>query len=179
MYRLQSIGLLSVSSGFYTIHKQIIIMIKQVTRFSFALVIFLISNNAFAQPNGTRPPGDSTRRTSPPTVTTGPKAFKDVITAKAVSDEGLFTVHKLDDKYFFEIPDKLLGREVLVVNRVSKSSVNTGKGFGGYNGDQINETVIRFEKGPSNKLFLKAVSYAVMSKDSSQPMFQAMMNSND
>jgi hypothetical protein len=154
-------------------------MIKTTTRFSFVFVAALFATSLNAQLPGTRPPSDSTRRTNGNGGNNnGPKAFKDIVTSKAVTDEGLFTIHKVEDKYYFEIPDKLLGRDVLVVNRVSKSSVNTSKGFGGYNGDQINETVIRFEKGPSNRLFLKAVSYAVMSKDSTQPMFQSVMNSN-
>ena len=43
----------------------------------------------------------------------GPKPYKDVITDKAITRKGLFTVHKLDDKWFLEIPDSLLGRDVL------------------------------------------------------------------
>ncbi len=50
--------------------------------------------------------------------------------------------------------DSLLGRDVLVVNRISKAPTNTRSGFFGYAGDEINENVIRFEKGPNNKLFL-------------------------
>jgi len=109
---------------------------------------------------------------------TGPRPYKEVITDKAKSDEGLFKVHKVDDKYYFEIPDSLLGRDIMVVNRVTKSSINSPKGFGGYAGDQINESVIRFEKAPANKIYLKSVSYSIMSKDSTQPMYQAVMNSN-
>ena len=39
----------------------------------------------------------------------GPKAFSEIITKKAISQKGVFTVHFQDDKYFFEIPDNLLG----------------------------------------------------------------------
>ncbi|MEO8404765.1 MAG: DUF5118 domain-containing protein, partial [Chitinophagaceae bacterium] len=46
-------------------------------------------------------------------ASTGPKAYKDVITAKAITDRGLFSVHKLDDKYFFEIGDSILGHDIL------------------------------------------------------------------
>jgi len=120
---------------------------------------------------------DTTRPVSP-TRPTGPKPYKEIITDKAKTDDGLFKVHKLDDKYYFEIPDSLMGRDIMVVNRVTKSSINSPKGFGGYAGDQINESVIRFEKAPGNKIYLKSVSYSIMSKDSSQPMYQAVMNSN-
>ena len=35
----------------------------------------------------------------------GPKPYAEVITKKAVSQKGVFTVHFQDDKYLFEIPD--------------------------------------------------------------------------
>src|SRR5690606_25318543 len=43
----------------------------------------------------------------------GVKPYSQVITSEAMSTEGLFTVHELDNKYFYEIPDSLLGREML------------------------------------------------------------------
>ena len=50
----------------------------------------------------------------------GPKPYNKVITDKAVTKHGLFTVHKVDDKWYFEIPDSLLGREMIVTTRYSK-----------------------------------------------------------
>ena len=108
----------------------------------------------------------------------GPKPYRDIITDKAKTSKGLFTVHKVDDKYYFELPPKLLGRDILVVNRVSKSSVESPKGFYGYAGDRIGESVIRFEKGPNNKIFLKNISYNVNPSDSTKPMYKAVQNSN-
>lgn len=110
----------------------------------------------------------------------GPKPYREVITSKAVSDPGLFTVHKLDDKYFVEIPDSILGRELLVVNRISKASagMRSQGSFFGYGGDQIGSNVIRFERGPNNKVFIRSISYAEYAKDSSSPMFTAVTNSN-
>src|SRR5215831_1219542 len=51
----------------------------------------------------------------------GPKPYKDVITDKAITHKGLFAVHKVEDKWYFEIGDSLLGRVILVVNRISKA----------------------------------------------------------
>ncbi len=109
--------------------------------------------------------------------TTGPKPYKEVITDKAKTTRGLFTVHKVEDKYYFEISPKMFGRDILVVNRVSKSSIESPKTFGGYAGDQIGENVIRFEKGPNNKVYLKNLNYNVI-PDSSKPMYKNVMNSN-
>jgi hypothetical protein len=106
-----------------------------------------------------------------------PKPYKEVITDKARTTRGLFTVHKVEDRYFFEISPKLFGRDILVVNRVSKSSMETPKTFSGYAGDQIAENVIRFDKGPNNKVYLKNISYNVY-PDSSKPMFKSVQNSN-
>ena len=74
--------------------------------------------------------------------------------------------------------DSLLGRDVLVVNRISKAPINTRSGFFGYAGDEINENVIRFDKGPNNKIWLRNISYSVYSRDSSKPMYKSVQNSN-
>ncbi len=108
----------------------------------------------------------------------GPKPYKEVITDKAITKRGFFTVHKIDDKYFFEIGKGLFGRDILIVNRVAKSSIQVPKGFGGYAGDQVGQSVVRFEKGPNNKVYLKTISYEVRSSDSTQPMYKSVSNSN-
>src|SRR5688500_18087046 len=51
----------------------------------------------------------------------GPKPYKDVITSKAVTTKGLLTVHKVEDKWYMEIGDTVLGRDILIVNRLSKA----------------------------------------------------------
>src|SRR5690348_13965556 len=43
----------------------------------------------------------------------GPRPYADVITDKAKSDPGLFTVHKIDDRYYYEIPASMLNRVML------------------------------------------------------------------
>lgn len=128
---------------------------------------------SFAQPGNNR--NDSTRRPA-----SGPRPYREVITSRAVSDGGLFWVHKVDDKYYFEIPDSLFNREILVVNRISKASagMRAPGSFFGYGGDQIGQNVVRWEKGPNNKVFLRTISFAEYAKDSTSPMFTAVNNSN-
>ena len=122
---------------------------------------------------------DTTRNGGPSFPrSTGPKPYKEVITDKAKTDEGLFKVHKVDEKYYFEIPDSLLNRDILVVNRISKAAAGMRNGFFGYAGDQIGQNVTRFEKGPNSKIFLRTISYAEYAKDSTSPMFWAVTNSN-
>lgn len=103
----------------------------------------------------------------------GPQPYTDVITAKALSSAGMLTVHRVEEKYFLEIPDSLLGREIMAVTRVAKTP--TGAGYGG---EEVNEQVIRFEKVPGDKIFIRVVGYYNISPDSTQPIFQAVRNSN-
>jgi hypothetical protein len=109
----------------------------------------------------------------------GPKPYSEVITSKAVSRKGMFTVHKQDDRYFFEIPDSLMTRDVLAVSRISKSAAGARAQMMGYGGDQINESVIRFEKGPDDRIFLKSISYTEYSADTTENgMYRSVINSN-
>ncbi len=100
-----------------------------------------------------------------------PKPYDKVITKDAKSDEGLFTVHTLDDKFYYEIPDSLFDREMLMVTRIAKTA--SGLGFGG--GKQ-NEQVLRWEK-KGHKVVLRVVSYNVTAADS-LPVNEAVKNSN-
>lgn len=112
-------------------------------------------------------------------VTNGPKPYTEVITAKAKTDKGLFKVHTIEDRYFFEIPDSLMDRDILVVNRISKAAAGNRSQMMGYGGDQIGDNVISFQKGPANKLFLKSISYTERSQDTTaQGLYKSVMNSN-
>lgn len=104
--------------------------------------------------------------------------FEKVITNKAVSDEGIITVHKVEDKYYFEIPDKALKKEFLVVTRLTKAGAEMRMGTVGYAGDQISQNVISFEKGPNDKVFLRSISYVDYAKDSTSAMYKTVMRNN-
>lgn len=139
---------------------------------------FLLSSAVFAQANRQQN-GQANQQTfaNRQQTTPGPKPYSEVITDKAKTTRGLLTVHRLDDKYYFEIPDSLLNRDILVVNRISKAPAGARAGFLGYAGDEISENVITFEKGPSNKIFLRSISYSERGEDSAG-MYQSVLNSN-
>src|SRR3954462_2629472 len=161
--------------------KQLLLLMKK--RFSLLVLLACFSALTYAQKKGSTPaaPADTAKRPAPLAPRppqTGPKPYKEIITDKAITRKGLFTVHRIEDKWFFEMGDSLLGRDVLVVNRISKAPTNTRAGFFGYAGDEINENVIRFEKGPNNRLFMRNISYSVYAIDSTKPMYKSVMASN-
>jgi hypothetical protein len=104
----------------------------------------------------------------------GPKPYKEVIDSTAITQKGLFLVHKMDDKYLFEIPDSLLERDIMAITRYSK----TAAGAGIFGGEEVNRQVIRWEKGPNNNIFLKSITHVIMSPDSTKPIATAVKNSS-
>jgi ribosomal protein S18 acetylase RimI-like enzyme len=131
-------------------------------------------------------PDSTTRRTAIPGGFAGmaatqqraqPRPYKSVITEKAVTRKGLFKTHKIDDKYYFEIGDSVLNRDILVVSRISRAGAEV-RAADGYAGDQIGSSVIRFEKGPANRIFMRKVSFRAFSADSTKAMYQAVQRSN-
>ncbi len=149
---------------------------------SLACLLALVTLSATAQNKKTVPPARDTSKTvqltAPALPKKGPKPYKEVITDKAITKKGLFWVHNMDEKWYLEMNDSLLNRDILVVNRISKAPINTRAGFFGYAGDEINQNVIRFEKGPNNKLFLRDISYSVYARDTAGDMYKSVMNSN-
>jgi hypothetical protein len=110
---------------------------------------------------------------APPAPRTGPRSYKELITPKAKTTRGLFNVHKIDDKFYFEIKESLFGREIMAITRFSK----VAGGGGVYGGELANQQVVRFEKGPDNKVFMRVVT-VISVADSSQPIYKAVKNSN-
>jgi hypothetical protein len=97
--------------------------------------------------------------------------YDKVITKEAKTDEGLFKVHKIEENYFYEIPDSLFEREMLMVTRIAKTAA--GLGFGGGKQD---ESVLRWQK-KDKKVVLRIVSHNVVASDS-LPIHEAVVNSN-
>ncbi len=106
------------------------------------------------------------------------KPYKEIITDKAVSDDGVFTVHKVDDKYYFEIPDSVLKKEFLLVTRLTKAAAGMRSGMSGYAGDQIGQQVVAFEKGPKDKILLRSISFVDYAKDSTSDMYNSVTRNN-
>ncbi|MFN0257299.1 zinc-dependent metalloprotease [Pedobacter ureilyticus] len=106
------------------------------------------------------------------------KPYSEIITKGTKTQVGYFTVHQKDKKYFFEVPDSIMGREILIVNRIAKASADMRNGNFGLAGDQIGEGVYRFEKGANDHLFLKRISFTEYAKDSTSAMAPSVVKNN-
>ena len=99
------------------------------------------------------------------------KPYSEVITDEAVTDSGLFTVHRVDDKYYFEIRRDMLEREMLLVSRRARTAANIG-----YGGMKNNTQTVRWQRNHKDVL-LRVVSYTSVADDS-LPIYEAVRNAN-
>jgi hypothetical protein len=97
--------------------------------------------------------------------------YYDIITDDAVTEEGLFSVHQVNSKLYFEIPDSLLGRELLLVSRIVRAQTGTG-----YGGLRLNNYVLRWEKS-GEKILLRNVMHQSVA-DTSASIYKAVRAAN-
>ncbi|BAO77405.1 hypothetical protein WPG_3175 [Winogradskyella sp. PG-2] len=92
------------------------------------------------------------------------KDYDKVITKDAQSDEGLFDVHLVDEKYYFEIPMKYLNTDMLLVSRFAKLPANFGGGYVNA-GTKTNTRMINWGRF-KNKILIKEKSSSAIAADS-------------
>ena len=103
-----------------------------------------------------------------------PKPYNKVIDSSAVTQKGLLTVHKVADKYLFEVADSLLGKEIMTITRYSK----TPAGGGIFGGEEVNRQVVKFEKGIGDNILLRSVTYVITTPNEDSPITKAVENSS-
>src|SRR5699024_3663251 len=79
--------------------------------------------------------------------------YEEVITYEAQTDEGLFRVHKVDGKYYFQILDTLINEQMLLVSLIASSPKYLS--FGGAGMKARSQQVVRWQKKNKKILFRK------------------------
>ena len=106
--------------------------------------------------------------------------ISEFIKPEAVVHKGMFNVYEQDDKYYMEISDAMMEREFVTMVSIIKGSEMpkpTPTQMYGYAGDALSHTIISFEKGPKDKIFLKKPSYGYAVTDTTMGVYQAVKNS--
>ncbi|HEX9084268.1 MAG TPA: zinc-dependent metalloprotease [Gemmatimonadaceae bacterium] len=137
------------------------------------------------QRNGQGPSGDSTRAGGDSARGGGnapaqPRPYNRVITRDAKTRRGMFAVHRVNDKLYFEIPRNELNKDMLLVGRFTRAAAANprlpGGQFGNYGGDQFTERTLRWDR-TGNRVILRSPSFAIVA-DSSNPVYRAVQAAN-
>ncbi|MBQ3992103.1 MAG: zinc-dependent metalloprotease [Bacteroidaceae bacterium] len=92
----------------------------------------------------------------------------------SVDRKGLFHVTKVKNDWFFEVPDSLIGRQMLTTTRFTSTPASSGK----FGGEQLNEQTVYFQVAPNDQLLLRAallINYA----DTTDNISRAVTISNE
>ncbi len=108
--------------------------------------------------------------TTPPSQ--DPQPYDKVITKEAKSKTGVFTVHQVKDKYYYEIPKSELTKEFLWVTQIARTTIGVG-----YGGQSLENRVVRWEL-LGNKVHLREVNYDVVA-DPKLPISTAVQAANN
>jgi hypothetical protein len=135
---------------------------------AFAMTAAVVGSTVVAAQEPAAPPPAQQERRDP---TPEPRPYDRVITKDARSDEGVFTVHRIGDRIYYEIPKGLLDKEFLWVSQIARTTLGVGWG-----GQAAGNRVVRWERR-GTRIFLRNVSYDVVA-DSSQPIARAVKAAN-
>ncbi len=131
-------------------------------------------DETLAQDPATPPAGGGAGQERPgrPEITAEPKPYDKVITKDAKSDPGVFTVHTIKEKVYYEIPKSELGKEFLWVSQIARTTLGAG-----YGGQAAGNRVVKWER-KNNRILLRSVSYEVVA-DPSLPVARAVQAANN
>src|SRR5271157_2141457 len=125
-------------------------------------------------PEGQTPPmpGAGAMRPGVTPPTPEPQPYEKVITKDAKSKKGVFTVHQIKEKYYYEIPKSELGKVFLWNTTIAKTTMGVG-----YGNQELNERVVYWEMN-GNKVHLRENNYDVVA-DPKAPIAQAVDAANN
>ncbi|HYW42047.1 MAG TPA: zinc-dependent metalloprotease [Bryobacteraceae bacterium] len=105
-------------------------------------------------------------------ATPDPQPYDRVITKDAKTTKGLFIVHQIKERYYYEIPKSELNKEYLWNSQIAKTTLGAG-----YGGGQLVDRVVRWElKG--NRVLLLDVNFGLVA-DPRQPISMAVKAANN
>ncbi|MBX7118271.1 MAG: zinc-dependent metalloprotease [Gemmatimonadaceae bacterium] len=93
---------------------------------------------------------------------TQPRPYRSVITERAVTQNGLLKVHRVGEQLFFEIPARVLNKEMLLISRNVESTLQSPSGF--FGGGSRN--IVQWER-QGNRVVLRAKDFDLMADSTS------------
>lgn len=125
------------------------------------------------------PPSTDTPAAPPPNGTAGRgpqqpqiKPYDKVITKEAATRDGVFKVHRIKEKVYYEIPKAELDGEFLWVSQIARTTLGVG-----YGGQAMGNHVVKWERRGDHVL-LRSVLYEIVA-DAKEPISHAVQAANN
>ena len=144
---------------------------------TLTICVFILAPRSEATSAPQDPPappagGAGQERPGRPDQTPEPRPYERVITKEAKSDEGIFTIHTIKEKVYYEIPKNELGKEFLWVSQIARTTLGVG-----YGGQAAGNRVVKWER-KGNRVLLRNVAYDVVA-DPKLPVSRAVQAANN
>ncbi len=123
-----------------------------------------IGSRAYGQDDASKKP----EKTESTEKRDGTKPYDEVITEEAKTHVGLFFVHRLDEKVYYEIPPDTFGKDMLWVTQIEQTQAGHS-----YAGSPVRDLVVRWELRGEKTVLLRGVHYTIRA-DGDDPIKQAV-----
>jgi hypothetical protein len=117
------------------------------------------------EPEGPQEPSETSpaQQQTPPATggrgrggSVGPRPYDQVVTRNARTDEGIFTVHRINDQILYEIPKAELDKDFLWVSQIKRTAIGAG-----YGGQLAGSRVVRWQLR-GNRVLLRLIDYSIV-----------------
>src|ERR1700722_5979120 len=141
-------------------------MMRILTALLFTITIFAQDDPPQGAGGGGRAGGNAAL--PPP----NPQPYERVITKDAKTKKGLFTIHQVGERFYYEIPKSELNTQYLWNTQIAKTTVGVG-----YGGGQVANRVIAWELH-NNRVYLRDINFSVTAKPDT-PIAEDVKDSNN
>lgn len=87
----------------------------------------------------------------------GPRPYEEVVTKEAKTQDGVFKVHQVGERWLWEIPSDQLDKDFLLTVEVKETPA------GGYGGTAVTDRVVRWQRR-DDKILLRIINYSIRSE---------------
>ncbi|MBI3568791.1 MAG: zinc-dependent metalloprotease [Gemmatimonadetes bacterium] len=100
-----------------------------------------------------------------------PRPYATVVRGDVKTKAGLFKTHRIGSRVLYEIPRAELGKDLLLVTQIAKTTIGAG-----YGGQALGNRVVRWEL-KNNRVLFKSISYNIRA-DSTDAIYRAVESAN-
>ncbi len=118
-----------------------------------------------------KPSGETKEKKEEPKEPKKIKSYDEIITKEAVTKAGLFRVHRISDKLFYEIPVSALNTDLLWVTQIAETTAGSS-----YAGMPVRDLVVRWEQ-KEDRILLRQVRFQIRA-ETKDPIAEAVEASN-